>query len=362
MTRSDCTGDRFAHHLAKVLSTHFDPEHGTPYWIEYAERLGFDPRIRIKMTEDLDCFGLMDRQALCSRPLTDFVPRGLARRLDQLIVVQTGGTLGEPIWTAYTRKDYHAAFVRPFIAAARHVGFPSGGTWLYVGPSGPHVIGRAARSIARATGAMDPFTVDFDSRWAKKLPLDSFAAQRYLQHVVNQAMEVVRLQEITHLFSTPPILAAVGTQMSVEQRSAIHGVHYGGMAIAPDELLRLQRDVFPNAVHLSGYGNTLFGCCLELDTSPGRNLQYFPWGRRILFGVLPEGETRSASILREPGARGRCVFTRLDCTMLLINYCERDEMELTPPPCDGPNGFASLGVRNPQPIRADHAAAAIGLY
>ena len=50
----------------------------------------------------------------------------------------------------------------------------------------------------------------------------------------------------------------------------------------------LQTDAFPSAVHLSGYGNTLFGCCLELGVAIGRELIYYPLGDRILFGVLGE--------------------------------------------------------------------------
>ena len=362
MTCPDGSRGTFSSRLAEVLGIHFDPEHGSPYWIEIARRLGFDPRTRVQTIEELDCFGFMDQHALRSRPLLDFVPRRVASRPEELMIVQTGGSLGDPIWTAYTREDYDAAFVRPFVDAATHVGFPTGGTWLYVGPSGPHVMGRAARSIARANGAIEPFTVDFDSRWAKKLPPESFAAQRYLRHVLDQTLGVIRVQSITHLFSTPPVLAAIGAEMTADERSKIRGVHYGGLALTPEELRRFQQEVFPNAVHLSGYGNTLFGCCLELDASPNRTLRYYPWGSRIHFGVLPNGETKCTDICHRPGARGRCIFTRLDSAMLLINFLERDEIALANPPSDAPAQFKSSGVIEPTPIRNETRMPNLGLY
>jgi thienamycin biosynthesis protein ThnN len=362
MTTAPQDGSRFSGQLAEVLRIHFDPTHGAPHWIELAKRLNIDPRAEIRTINDLHLLGLMDQDALRTRPLSDFIPRSIAQHPDQLVVVQTGGTLGDPMWTSYTREDYEAAFVRPFVEAARHVRFPEGGTWLYVGPSGPHVIGRAARSIARETGAAEPFTVDFDSRWVKKLPAGSFAKDRYLQHVLDQAMAVIEIQPITHLFTTPPVLTALAEEMSPTQRRQIRGVHYGGMAIAREQLAHLQHDDFPQAVHLSGYGNTLFGCCLELDASPGRELRYFPHGDRLVFGALPEPTDDPRLIQFNEHARGRCVFSRLDASMLLVNFVERDEIELVRPTDNSPASFHSLGVLDPGPCLRGESNPPIGIY
>lgn len=360
MATPTAAGTDYTERLLEVFRLHFDPIHGTPYWIEFAAQRGLDPRKSIRRTADLHQLGFMDPTALRRRPLTDFIPRCIAKHPEQLIAVQTGGTLGEPIWTAYSHEEYEAAFVQPFVEAARHVAFPRGGQWLYVGPSGPHVIGRAACSLARALGAMEPFTVDFDSRWARKLPSGSFAAERYLVHVIDQAMAVIETQPITHLFTTPPVLAALSSRMIQQQRDRIVGVHYGGMSISRETLKSFQRDVFPAAIHLSGYGNTLFGCCLELNVAEGRELTYFPHGRRLVFGVLPDSTNDPALLQYEPGARGRCVFSRLDSTMLLVNFVERDLIELTAPSVV--NGFHNVGIRNPHPVGSAPLQPPVGIY
>ena len=34
-------------HVRHVVNCHFDPEKGTPFWLTYAQKLGFDPRQKI---------------------------------------------------------------------------------------------------------------------------------------------------------------------------------------------------------------------------------------------------------------------------------------------------------------------------
>ena len=65
------------------------------------------------------------------------------------------------------------------------------------------------RELARQTGSMDPFSVDFDPRWAKRLADGSLARQRYLDHVTDQALDVLEREDVGVLFTTPPALAAL---------------------------------------------------------------------------------------------------------------------------------------------------------
>jgi hypothetical protein len=190
--------------------------------------------------------------------------------------------------------------------------------------------------------------------------------------------------------------------MRPEQRERIVGVHYGGMAIEPSEMLSFLTDWFPNAVHLSGYGNTLFGCCLELGVSAGRELSYFPHGDRLVLGVLDDPHEQASR--REPGeqpeeiaktgrgeqpvrieqaelsargasgdqdlqptygrvgAKGTLVFSRLDETVLLINVVERDRVRLCEPPVNAPVGFELMGVESPTPRVEHRGGASVSLY
>lgn len=343
--------------LRRVLRTHFDPDLGTPYWLERQRALAVDIRREIRTHDDLRILGDMSPTDLADRPLCDFVPRRFHGELAGYIVGQTGGTTGGGVWTIYRPDEFEDAFITPFAVAARHVGFPRGERWLYIGPSGPHIIGKVVRQLSAGQGGHDPFSVDFDARWAKKLPEDSFAMRRYLAHVIEQAMRIIDTQDIGVLFTTPAVLGALGEQMSSAQRHRIRGLHYGGMELNPVVLARFQREVFPNAVHLSGYGNTLFGCALELSTAPGRVPAYFPFGDRLRLEVL---DSRGNAPI--PGASGVVRFTRLDESFLIVSMLERDAASIAPPPVDAPDGFIHAGVLNPHSPVSLAPRQAKGLY
>lgn len=340
-----------------LVALHFDPVEGAPFWIDRAARLGIDPLRQIRCFGDLALLGEMTPADLKERPLFDYLPRAIRSRPERLILGQTGGATGEGAWTAYRDDEFEAAFVTPFLEAAAHVGFPAGEVWLYVGPSGPHIIAKAARRLATATGSADPFSVDFDPRWARKLPTGSFAQQRYIQHIVEQAMAVIDGQPVGVLFTTPVILDQLGRAMTDAQRDRIRGVHYGGMELAAETLSRFQQEVFPRAVHLSGYGNTLFGCCLELSVAPGRRLDYYPAGERLRLEIVDD---RGAVL--PPGTTGRVRFTRLDESLLIVRCRERDEAESVEPPAHAPPAFGGIGVRDPRTSPTYAPGAVKGIY
>lgn len=356
-TRGTPTTESLKDRLRRVVAVHFDPKLGTPYWLDRARTLGIDPIRDINAISDLAMLGDMTPGDLAARPMLDYVPRAVHGRPERLIVGQTGGTTGGGTWTAYREDEFLEAFVTPFAAAARHLGFPRRAHWLYVGPSGPHIIGKVAAQLARSVGSGGPFSVDFDARWVKKLPEGSYARDRYARHVVDQAMTVIERQDIGVLFITPILLTRLAELMTVEQRERIRGVHYAGMAVTAQELERFQLELFPYAVHLCGYGNTLFGCCLELSTLPGRPLDYFPHGHRLLLEIVSGSGERVSD-----GEIGRVRITRLDESMLLVRMIERDEASQVAVPASAPEGYSLPGVRNPGPRSTVSSSVSIGLY
>lgn len=334
-----------ADRMRAVLADHLDSRWGSAFWIERAAAVG----VR-SADEIVDLAGLIETLSigtddLRSRPLAHYVPRRYHDQRRQWVVGQTGGTTGPGAWTAFLENEFHEAFVDPFTVAAIHVGFPEGLTWLFVGPTGPHIIGKAASAIARSVGSCEPFAVDFDPRWSRKMPAGSTGAKRYLQHVIEQAMDVIDQQRIGVLFATPPVLLTLADRMTPRQREQIKGVHYGGMAVDDATLRRLQDEAFPEAVHLSGYGNTLMGCCLELQTGAARHLDYFPFGSRLVLEVVDDDG--------RPARSGRVRATRLDHGGMIVGLLERDVTESVTPPSTAPAGFVLAGVRNPHsPVKA----------
>jgi hypothetical protein len=350
--------------LRDLVWLHFHPEHGSAYWLERQVRSGWNARDRVRTLDDLWLLGPTPLNDLRRFPLRAFIPRTFHRQLHHFVTGETAGTGGEPRCTAYREDEFQTAFVTPFLLVAEATGFPRGLPWLWVGPSGPHVIGKAVRELARQTGSMDPFSVDFDPRWAKRLADGSFGRQRYLDHVTDQALEVLDREEIGVLFTTPPALDALAGRMSDRQREAIRGVHYGGLSIPPATVNRF-REVFPLAVHLAGYGNTLFGVVMEVSDTQRLALDYFPLGDRVRFRVVDPAGSPGAwpTPPVERGRRGRVVFDRLDESCLLLGVQERDEAERIAPSDEAlALGGDADGLRDPAPPAALAGGLRLGLY
>ncbi|MCB9849419.1 MAG: hypothetical protein H6817_01790 [Phycisphaerales bacterium] len=334
-------------HVRRIVAIHFDPDGGAPYWLERAEALGWDPRERVRSLADLSRLGPMDENALRERPVHHLVPLSRRANLVGAITAETGGATGKPKRTIFSRDEFHTGFVEPFVRAAKHAGFPKGATWLWVGPGGPHIIGQAAAACATALGSPQPFAIDFDPRWFRKLPADSTGSERYLKHLINQAMDVIATEPIEVIFTTPVMLQRLAEAMTPSQRVRIRGVHYGGMRVESRLLASAQSDWFPNAVHLAGYGNSLFGVCMELGGPANRELRYYPYGPRHQVQV---------------DNAGRVWMSRLDETLLIANLPERDTATACAPhETHSALGFCS-GVSDPRPIHDARSAAAPGIY
>jgi hypothetical protein len=353
--------------LCDLLALHFHPEQGSIYWLRRQDVLGWDVCDRIRTRDDLWLLGPTPLDDLRRFPLREFIPRGLHRQLPRFVIGETAGTSGRPCATAYRDDEFRAAFVTPFLEVAQATGFPRGEPWLWVGPSGPHIIGKVVRELARQTGSPDPFSVDFDPRWAKRLAEGSLARQRYLDHVTDQALDVLQREEVGVLFTTPPALAALAQRMSDRQREAIRGVHYGGLSITAAALNEF-RALFPRAVHLSGYGNTLFGVVMEVADKPRQALDFFPLADRLRLYVVDWSAESNRSAAWPPcecgpGCRGRVVFDRLDESCLLVGVVERDEAERIPASAAAlALGNGADGLRDPHPPAALGGRLQLGLY
>lgn len=308
----------------RILQRHADPVDGAPYWIETFRRLGLTPG---QVAETPLAAGFMEAEALRRRPIEDFIPRGLLDRGVRLILSETSGMTGKPIVTVFTETEFQAAFVDGFVARAGQAGFPLRANWLWAGPSGPHVIGKAIREILRSVGGLDPFSIDFDPRWFRKLPEDSIARERYMAHLEAQIMDILDTQRIDVLFSTPPVIRMLADRLSAARRDAIRGVHYGGMSIGPDEYAGLKA-AFPKAVHLHGYGNSMFGMFTESASGPAGIAYATSASKRVELELLAgaEGAFHPCAV----GETGRVMLSRFDESMLILNHLERDLATRTP--------------------------------
>lgn len=354
--------------LPIVISIHFDPYHGSRYWLDKQMELGINAIEDIKTIDDLKILGPMCEDDLRRYPIEHFIPRAFLGRKRDFILGETAGTTGRPKVTAYRRDEFLATFVDWFGCIAEMRGFPTGGNWLWIGPSGPHIIGKAVAPVANRMRSMDPFSIDFDPRWAKKLLPGTIGSKRYLEHILEQAMDIIETQKIDVLYTTPPVLEALAERMNIAERRAIKGVHYGGISMEKDTYMKFKKEYFPDAVHISGYGNTLFGLCLEIEESPVYDLDYYPSGSRMVVQIVSTARGNEPSYERlseivDYGEEGQVVFHRLDESSFIPNMFERDKaVRIAPTPAAIKCGIWQDGVRNPTLLESNKKVIKTGLY
>ena len=80
--------------VREVVAWHFDPATGCPFWLDWAEKAGWDPRTEIHGFDDLRKFGHFEDEWLRGGPVRRWVPKAYADR--PIYVFETGGTTGIP--------------------------------------------------------------------------------------------------------------------------------------------------------------------------------------------------------------------------------------------------------------------------
>ena len=241
-----------------IVDIHFHPAHGTPFWIERAKELGIDARSAIRGYDDLARLGFFPLDALRTRNVLDFLPADVARDRARLYVHETGGTTGSPARIAV--RDFYEPihrFMNWYLDEV--IGFPRGGNWLFVGPTGAHGVADSTRQIAQLRGGMCHF-IDLDPRFIKLLyqQQDMRTVGLYMKHIRQQAYAILDTQEIDVLGSTPVLMQALAPELK-ERGYRFSGMMYGGTQLSPDLYRLLRTEFFPDAVHTAVYGNTLMG-------------------------------------------------------------------------------------------------------
>src|SRR4030088_1884126 len=81
--------------IRAAMEWHFSPATGSPYWLERAELLDFDPRTDVRSFEDLALFPNVTNE-LRDVQAEDLIPRGYGPHPEVVGVFESGGTTGAP--------------------------------------------------------------------------------------------------------------------------------------------------------------------------------------------------------------------------------------------------------------------------
>ena len=334
----------------RVVRRHFDPVTGSPYWLARRAELGFDP-LDITRYTDLSEFGHFDLGALRDLDPVELVPASVPRPLAGRIW-ESAGTTGRPSRAVYTEamSQHHAAWR---VLGLEVTGFERGRTWLYACPSGPHIVGRGAYQIAELYQSL-VYSIDLDPRIIKRLIREAKTAEakQYVDHVVEQVVEILETGRIDYLETTPALLTSL-IERRPELVTGLAGVGLGGTQLT-SAVFRRFRSVLGDALIGTTYGNT-FGCAIGLPAERGGDvLPYVPSYPQVTMAVVDRTDpTRIVGM----GELGRVRLTVLHEDLFLPNILERDQALRFDTgdrwPCDG--------VANVRPLQNGEIAVE-GLY
>lgn len=328
-------------HVRDVVRQHFSPETGTPFWLRKATELGFDPLTDVRGADDLLRFPPFDKAWIKDAPHGEWTPRVLAGT--PFCVFETGGTTGLPTQRLSWRD--HLLDYEQFAPRLPDDAYPRGAAWLVAGPTGPRRLRLSMEHLAQVRGGI-AYHLDLDPRWVRRLLAegDATAARRYQDHVVDQAVNLLRHRDIRCMFTTPRLLEAIGERVSLVD-VGLTGVLVGGTSMSPQTVRFLAEEVCEGRVRFTPvYGNTLMGLAAAepVEETGYETVYHAPQPRAVLRvvdergGVVPYGE------------RGRVELSTLTYELFVPRLLERDEAIRRPPtaelPWDGVGDVRPFGT------------------
>ena len=347
--------DQLDAHVRAIIEWHFSPATGCPFWLEWARHAGVDPRQKVRTFADLlGLFPHFQDEWLRDRQPEVWVPAPFTGR--PFNVFETGGTTGMPKqrigWDDY-KVDY-----QEFSAKLDDAHFPRGAAWLMVGPTGPRRLRLAIEHLANFRGSPCYF-VDLDPRWVKRViaAQQPDQARAYMDHVVEQAVTILKHRRVSGLFTTPKLLEALAEKIDL-YGAGIRGVFCGGTSMPPQYVRFLCEEVLAGQIGFyPTYGNTLMGLAASVALRPEDHysLTYFaPQPRAVLRVVDPAQTDRVVPY----HAWGRVELTTLTLEFFMPRFLERDEAIRRPPRPP----YAWDGVGEVRPFGAMEKTIVEGVY
>ena len=351
---------RLDEHVREIVHWHFSPETGCPFWLEFASKLGWDPRREMQCFEDLRKFPPFEDEWLRGGPVRRWVPKGLNGL--PVHVFETGGTTGIPK-SRVAMEDFRIDY-EMFSETLPEEYFPRGANWLMLGPSGPRRLRLAVEHLAQHRGGIC-FCVDLDPRWVIKLIRQGRMQEleMYKDHVIGQAVTVLNAgHEIRCLFTTPKLLEALAegleTRGTTIKGVGITGIFAGGTEFTPQYTRFAMEELLGEGVYMTPtYGNTLMGLACSKPVTPEERYKityYAPQPRAVIEVVSFDDYDRVVGY----GETGRVRLTTLTKETFIPGFLERDEGEREPPyvryPWDGISGV--------RPFRKFAATTTVGVY
>jgi len=338
--RSGSPGDPDAY-LRAAMAWHFGQDTGCPFWLRAAVRFDFNPLTDVNTFADLRLFPNLVNE-LRSVPVEELIPRGYGAPPPVPQIFESGGTTGAPKRTVQL-PDWIEQIVQWQTEDFEAGGFFCGRGFLCLMPGGPHGVGYFSRLVSQRLGSIF-HTIDFDPRWVKKIAARNATSEvpLYIDHLIEQAVFVLRTQHVANLHTTPPLLEAIARNDHVAElvNENIRFILLSGAHVDADTLDVL-RDVFPHTAITMVFGSTMvLSQAVTRRNGDSESFVFDPRSPYVVFSVLDPDTGCQVPY----GQRGQVMMHHVSKGMLIPNNLERDSA-IRMPGAEGQVGDSLSEVR-----------------
>lgn len=306
-------------YLRGVLEIHFNPENGSPYWIEKEKNLGIDVRSEIREYKDLHKLGFSKEEDLKNRPSEDFIPKKYPKK--EFDMGESSGTTGAKKTVPWL-NEISEKIIEFYNFNLDLNDFPKNINWFSAGPSG--IYESHMESVAKKRGGLFFFSPinprGFKTATKKEL-------KRRIKPTTEDLIEKEMKEEIEILTSSPSFFSMFMNNLEMNNKE-LHkkikektkGMIVSGTSLNPKNYQKID-EIFENPKLVPMYSNIFWGPALNPNQEK-YNLEYFPPEPFVSFEVV-DPETKKSVDYEE---RGQLLVHRIDKGFFWPNHLERDSV------------------------------------
>lgn len=319
-------------YIQQIIDIHLDSKFGTPYWLQREKDLRVNVKKEVKSLDDFrNVFAFKTKKEqtkyendLRKISLDNFIPLKIRQdKTRRIWFSQTGGTTGLPKHGCWDNKYWKQVldFTDEFLDIHQ---VPYGGNWLFMGPMGPHTTGRLVVTIAENRGG-GCFTIDLDPRFVKIAQKENGlgnTSERYIQHIWDQAVSILKYQKVEVLFATSRLLEMAPEYIDLDLFKNVKAIVHAGTSLNAETNQLIREELFPNSRLIGMYGTSTTGISyqsLDLLSRP-YEVVYIPSNPFIHIEVVDENGD-----LVNYGESGHLSTYRFTEDYLIPGFWERDK-------------------------------------
>ena len=180
--------------------------------------------------------------------------------------------------------------------------------------------------------------------------------EAYKNHVIDQALTLLRAHDIKCMFTTPKLLEALCEKINLRD-VGIQGIFCGGTQMDAQFHRFAVEELLDGIAFHPTYGNTLMGLAAHRPVTAADDwaIIYYPPAPRAMLSVVdPDNPDQEVDY----GDSGRVKLTTLTKEFFVPGFLERDEA-IRGPPCEK---YPWDGVRNVKPFTRFNTTVIEGVY